>query len=159
MHPLKPSNSECPRMVAELWYDGTDNHLQTTTTSSKITAATSSSTSVKSTGSSTSANTGSTKYTTTTAFTVASHAQSAYPAATAGSCGDWTLVDNVCCPLYCSNNNESSSCDSSCTGECVTPSSADCKSGTMWGETFHVNDTEEWHYSVGHNYLPKFSSQ
>ncbi|PSR92270.1 expansin module family protein [Coniella lustricola] len=92
--------------------------------------------------------TGPADYTTTDATaTVASHAQSAYPSVDASSCGDWTLVDNVCCPLYCSNQNESSSCDSTCTGECITPPSEDCMSGTMWGETFHVNSSEEWHYS------------
>lgn len=97
---------------------------------------------------STSAYTGPSEYTTTETSTVASHSQSAYPSVDASTCGSWTLVDNVCCPLYCSNQNESSSCDSTCTGECVTPSSADCKSGTMWGETLHVTDDEDWHYSV-----------
>lgn len=85
---------------------------------------------------------------------MALHSQSAYPSVNDSTCGSWTLVENVCCPLYCSNQNESSTCDSTCTGECVTPPAADCMSGTMWGETFHVNDTEDWHYSVRLFYEP-----
>ncbi|KAI5465248.1 expansin module family protein [Mariannaea sp. PMI_226] len=86
-------------------------------------------------------------YTTTDTATVAAHSQSAYPSVSGSTCGSWTLVDNVCCPSYCSNQNTSESCSSSCTGSCVTPPSADCKSGTMYSEVHHVSSNENWHYS------------
>ncbi|KAH8673502.1 swollenin like protein [Xylariales sp. PMI_506] len=93
--------------------------------------------------------TGPSLYTTTETASVASHSQSAYPSVDASSCGDWTLVDNVCCPLYCSNQNESSSCDSTCTGTCVTPPSEDCKSGDIYTavESTKVSTNEDWHFS------------
>ncbi|KAH6989761.1 Non-catalytic module family expansin [Ilyonectria sp. MPI-CAGE-AT-0026] len=97
----------------------------------------------------TSVATGSTSsvYTTTDTAVVAAHSQSAYPSVAGSSCGSWTLVDNVCCPSYCSNQNTSESCSSSCTGSCVTPPSADCKSGAMFNEVHHVTNNEAWHYS------------
>lgn len=81
-----------------------------------------------------------------------SHAQSPYPVPTAtDSCGDWTLVDNVCCPLYCSDVLTSEDCSSytaaEC-GSCISPPAADCMSGTMYNETLSVNENESWHYSV-----------
>lgn len=79
---------------------------------------------------------------------VAPHSQSDYPSVGSDTCGSWTLVDNVCCPSYCSNVDTSESCSLSCTGSCVTPPSADCKSGTMFDEVHHVSDDEVWHYSV-----------
>lgn len=114
-----------------------------------MTTSSGSSASTPASQSTTSSYTGPAEYTTTETWTVASHSQSAYPTVDASTCGDWTLVDNVCCPLYCSSDDESSACDpATCAGECVTPPSADCMSGSMWGETLHVSDSEDWHYSV-----------
>ncbi|KAJ9131343.1 Expansin module family protein [Pleurostoma richardsiae] len=86
-------------------------------------------------------------YTTTDTATVAAHTQLPYPSADPSSCGAWTMVDGVCCPTYCSTDNKSESCSSSCTGACTQPPSADCKSGTMWGEQHHVTENETWWYS------------
>lgn len=77
--------------------------------------------------------------------------EAAYPAidaATAG-CGNWALVDNVCCAQYCSNDNTSESCDK-CGGagaaQCTAVNSKACVSG-QWPEVHCVGDAEPWHYS------------
>lgn len=85
-------------------------------------------------------------YTTSTSIVPdPTHTQSPYPSANSSSCSSWTLVDNVCCPAYCTNNNESTSCDGTC--PCGTPPAEDCMSGTMYPEVFSVNSSEPWHYS------------
>lgn len=143
------------------------NHAQTSvagatsTSSTKVTTtstASSGTTSVPT--SSTAIITGATIYTTTSTFVSnATHSQSAYPAATSGACGSWTLVDNVCCPSYCASVNTSESC--AVTGltaaqcNCITPPSADCKSGSMYPEVHAVGANEAWHYSVSGAQLRK----
>jgi hypothetical protein len=87
-------------------------------------------------------------YTTSILSSTTSHTQAAYPTPTANPCGDWVLVDNVCCPLYCSNQNESSSCDSTCTGTCVSPPGEDCMSGDIYPPIYEVTTNEPYHYSV-----------
>jgi len=105
-------------------------------------------------------------YTTTTSLGTATATQVPYPAANSSDCGSWALVDNVCCPYYCTSNNESESCTSSCSGGCSSPESSMCKSGTMCkspkpqicqgcyanfelgGEQTTVGSDETWHYSV-----------
>lgn len=93
---------------------------------------------------------GATDYTTHLATTTATstHTQAAYPAATAGSCGAWTLVENVCCPSYCGSDNTSESCSTAANCNCTTPPAAMCKSGTMYPEVHSVSSSEAWHYSV-----------
>ncbi|GAM40115.2 swollenin Swo [Talaromyces pinophilus] len=86
-------------------------------------------------------------YTSTTSLGTATATQVPYPAANTSACGAWALVDNVCCPYYCTSNNESESCTSSCSGGCSSPDSSMCKSGTMWGEQTTVGSDETWHYS------------
>ena len=74
-----------------------------------------------------------------------------YPAidATTAGCGNWALVDNVCCAQYCSNDNTSESCDK-CGGpgaaQCTPVNSKACISGE-WPEVHSVTDNEAWHYS------------
>ena len=99
---------------------------------------------------------GSSIYTTSTTISAnPAHTQAPYPATNASSCGGWTLVDNVCAPSYCTNNNESESCSGGC--PCGTPPSADCKSGTMYPEVHAVSDDEPWHYSVRLLFNPRES--
>lgn len=52
--------------------------------------------------------------------------------------------------MYCEDILTSEDCDypSSECGSCISPPSADCKSGTMYNETFSVGEDEDWHYSV-----------
>lgn len=105
-------------------------------------------------------------YSTTSAIPSGTATQVPYPPANASSCGDWALVDNVCCPYYCTSNNESQSCTSPCSGGCSSPPSSMCKSGTMCkstqqsfsnipminftagGQKTTVGPDENWHYSV-----------
>jgi len=62
----------------------------------------------------------------------------------------WTLVDNVCCPTYCSDVLTSEDCNypNATCGSCISPPAADCMSGTMYNETLSVNQNEDWHYSI-----------
>lgn len=155
-----PATSVCVPSFSAL---NPSNHAQTSATGSSATSSSSSKVVTStSTGSSSTTSvpttsaatlTGATIYTTTSTFVSnATHSQSAYPAATSGACGSWTLVDNVCCPSYCGSVNTSESC--SITGltaaqcDCTTPPSADCKSGTMYPEVHAVGPSEAWHYSV-----------
>jgi hypothetical protein len=95
---------------------------------------------------------GATVYTTTssllTGSATAKKTQAAYPAATSGACGSWTLVENVCCPSYCGNDDTSSSCSGLASCNCTTPPADMCKSGTMYPEKLSVSPHEDWHYSV-----------
>ncbi len=95
---------------------------------------------------------GATVYTTTssllTGSATAKNTQAAYPAATSGACGSWTLVENVCCPSYCGNDDTSSSCSGLASCNCTTPPAEMCKSGTMYPEKLSVSPDEAWHYSV-----------
>ena len=76
------------------------------------------------------------------------HSQSPYPSTSA--CTGNACTENVNNVVYCSNQNESQSCGSDCTGTCTTPPAADSKSGTMWRPEVHnVTDDPNWHYSVG----------
>lgn len=92
---------------------------------------------------------GATDYTThlATPTTTSTHTQAAYPAATAGSCGSWTLVENVCCPSYCGSDDTSESCSTAANCNCTTPPAAMCKSGAMYPEVHSVSNNEAWHYS------------
>ena len=86
--------------------------------------------------------------TTTTIVSNASHAQAPYPSPTGDTCGGWTLIDGVCCPQYCTNDNRSSGCSDDPNCNCGSPPSSMCKSGTMYGEDTSVTPDEPWHYSV-----------
>ncbi|PMD22769.1 hypothetical protein NA56DRAFT_74224 [Hyaloscypha hepaticicola] len=126
---------------------------KTSTSTSHSGSAASSSVTVHTSSSSTSTVSAITsqKYTTSISASTTSHAQSPYPVPTAtDSCGSWTLVDNVCCPTYCNDILTSESCSgytaAEC-GSCISPPSADCKSGTMYNETLSVSNSEIWHYS------------
>lgn len=75
--------------------------------------------------------------------------QAPYPEADPSDCGEsWTLVDNVCCAQYCSDDESSESC-SECGPEsesCVPVNSKACKSG-KWPEVHSLSEEESWHYS------------
>jgi chitodextrinase len=75
--------------------------------------------------------------------------QADYPTAASTSCGSWALVDNVCVPQYCSNDDRSEDC-SKCGGnssaQCVKVSSKAGKSGE-WPEVHSVSSNEPWHFS------------
>ncbi|ORY01827.1 putative swollenin [Clohesyomyces aquaticus] len=95
-----------------------------------------------------------TPYKTTTTISIpgaATHTQGAYPAG-GGGCSGVALVDNVCCPAYCSNDMRSEGCGNGCSGKCTTPPSEMCKSGTMWPEVHSVGSGEKWHYSRSTHY-------
>lgn len=80
--------------------------------------------------------------------------QAPYPAADPSDCGSWALVDNVCVPQYCADDDRSESCGG-CGGndapECVKVSSKGCISGE-WPEVHAVSDDEPWHYSRSTHY-------
>ena len=80
--------------------------------------------------------------------------QAAYPEADPSDCGNWALVDNVCVPQYCADDDRSESCDA-CGGNdspnCVTVDSKGCISGE-WPEVHAVSDDEPWHYSRSTHY-------
>jgi expansin (peptidoglycan-binding protein) len=71
------------------------------------------------------------------------------PVSDPSACGSWALVDNVCCAQYCSDNDQSESCDS-CGGPgsalCTTVDSKACMSG-QYPEVHSVSENESWHYS------------
>lgn len=71
-----------------------------------------------------------------------------YPEADPADCGNWALVDNVCCPQYCSDDPTSESCDECGVDSetCVPVDSKGCVSG-QWPEVHSVTDDEPWHYS------------
>ena len=77
--------------------------------------------------------------------------EAAYPAIDAGKagCGNWALVDNVCCAQNCSNDSTSEDC-SKCGGvgsaQCQAVNSKGCVSG-QWPEVHCVGNDEPWHYS------------
>ncbi|KAJ3128500.1 hypothetical protein HK100_009147 [Physocladia obscura] len=111
-------------------------------------------TSTNSTTSTTPARTGT--YTTSTTFGAATRTQGQYPTPTSNVCGSWQLSpDNVCLPLYCSNNNESTDC-SGCGGSnstlCTTPVSETGKSGDIYNITTNVVNEGWWHYSRSTHY-------
>ncbi|KAJ3114542.1 hypothetical protein HK100_001626 [Physocladia obscura] len=87
---------------------------------------------------------------TTTTFGPATRTQASYPTASSSVCGSWTLVDNVCLPQYCSNNNESTDC-SGCGGStsslCTTPISETGKSGNIYDIQTSITNNESFHYS------------
>jgi hypothetical protein len=83
-----------------------------------------------------------------------SREQPAYPDIdeTAAGCGDWALVDNVCCAQYCASNPKSENCDECAgTSDCVPVNSKGCISG-KWPEQRCVTDDEPWHYSRSTHY-------
>ncbi|KAH8812782.1 swollenin [Xylogone sp. PMI_703] len=146
-------------VINDFYYQCQQPSSTVATSSRTTTTARSSSTTTSGRGSSTTSSTRTTTsagppppgsiYTTSVAIPTTSHNQSPYPSAAANSCGAWSLVDNVCCPAYCENVLTSEDCDypaSQC-GSCISPPSADCKSGTMYNETTSVGDNEDWHYS------------
>ncbi len=75
--------------------------------------------------------------------------QAPYPAVAAASCGSWALVDNVCVPQYCSDDDRSEDC-----AKCGGPGSDRCvkmagKAGMSgeWPEVHAVGTNEPWHFS------------
>jgi chitodextrinase len=75
--------------------------------------------------------------------------QAPYPAVAASTCGSWALVDNVCVPQYCSNNDRSEDC-ASCGGNtsptCVKVNGKAGMSGE-WPEVHSVGTNEPWKFS------------
>ena len=83
-----------------------------------------------------------------TTSTGSTRRQADYPTASSTDCGGWSLVDNVCVPQYCSDDDRSEDC-AKCgksSSKCVKVSSKAGKSGE-WPEVHSVSDNEPWHYS------------
>ncbi|KAJ3108622.1 hypothetical protein HK100_003403, partial [Physocladia obscura] len=84
---------------------------------------------------------------TTTTFGAATRTQGQYPSVAASICSG-ALVDGVCLPIYCSNNNESVDC-SGCSGSlCISPNSETGKSGDIYDLGTNVTSSEPFHYGV-----------
>lgn len=80
--------------------------------------------------------------------------QGPYPAVDPAVCGDWALVDNVCCAQYCSDDPRSENCNN-CGGpgspRCVTVDSKACVSGS-WPEVHSLAAADPWHDSRSTHY-------